>query len=82
MYDENTTIDKFNANLKITFYVPREQVLKLNNRKNAILEDYNIRIPVSEFFRDAINDFLVFPFASDETLKEDIKFYLTNKGLI
>lgn len=72
----------FNKNLKVTIYIPKDPVLTLHRIKNNILKDYNLRISISELFRDALTDFINSNFQQDETLKEDIKFYLESKGMI
>jgi len=79
---ESINREKFNGNEKLTIYLPRKDILKLKLIKDVIYTEYDIIVPLSEFMRDAVKDFLVFPFNDESDLKQDIEFYLKNKGLI
>lgn len=82
MNHEKNIKPKYDGNTQLTVYIPKSQILQLAKAKNIIFEEYNIRMPLSEFFRDALTIFIDSKFQQDRTLKENLKSYLKNKELI
>lgn len=56
-------------------YLRPKQIESLNNLSSRIEEGYEVKFPVSEFLRDAVDQFIVK--TADE---ESLKSYMESKG--
>ena len=67
---------KSNRNLKqFQVYLRPKQIESLNKLRSQIKIDCNVKFPLAELIRDALNQFIL------ETTEEEVrKIYLENKG--
>ena len=56
-----------------SFYMEKEYWIKLNNIKSLIFEEFDLRLPNTVLLNDAIRDFLLFNFNSQEDLGTSIE---------